>query len=301
MVMAGLMTLLGGRAAPRPLPSGRKLLTGVVSSAADYPSWKAAFGGRLSVRMKFQAWAFDTPPAEVLDGPGIPMISWEPWNPTRLGSTLTEQGAPQPAYSNAAIADGKWDPYLTQWADAIKAYGRPVILRPMHEFNGPWYPWSRNPKQFVRAWRHIWTIFHRVGADNVTWVWSFQPGLGPWRTNVMPYWPGRRYVDVIGMSMVRFERGPSVQFYLNVLEEAHDALGLPTMISEANVAYSLRLAWLQTLRTALPELPFNEGFIWSQAPSQQEARDSAAGNMNWDARRDASAAALLGEIASGPR
>lgn len=34
---------------------------------------------------------------------------------------------------------------------------------------------------FVAAWRHIVTIFHGRGADNVTWLWTInqdRPGTG---------------------------------------------------------------------------------------------------------------------------
>ena len=178
-------SLIGTAAAgAQPLPASRTLLAGTVSSAKQFPSWNSAFGHRLRLRMVFQAWSFDVDPTAVLAGPGIPVISWEPWRPPRLGTPIGRQGAPQRAYSNAAIADGRWDGYLRRWALAIKAYGHPVILRPMAEFNGFWYPWSHDPHQFVRAWRHMWNVFRAVGADNVTWVWSFQVNSnaqpGPW-------------------------------------------------------------------------------------------------------------------------
>jgi mannan endo-1,4-beta-mannosidase len=298
--------LLGpGSAAAQPLPASRTLLAGVVSSAGQFPSWDRAFDHRLRLRMVFQAWAFNVDPAGVLDGPGIPVISWEPWRPPRLGTPVGRQGASQPAYSNAAIAGGRWDAYLRRWALAIKAYRRPVVLRPMAEFNGFWYPWSHDPREFVRAWRHMWNVFHAVGADNVTWLWSFQVNSnaqsGPWEEKIEQYWPGRRYVDVLGMSLLRFAQGNSVPFYLGQLALAHELFHRPTMISEANVAYGLSIPWLTQLRDGLSELPYNDGFVWSQAPSQQEARDPASGDMDWDARRDPTAASLLASIAALPR
>jgi mannan endo-1,4-beta-mannosidase len=300
-----VLLLSPGPAAARPLPASPTLLTGVVSSADQFASWNKAFDGRLRVRMVFQAWAFNVDPATVLNGPGIPMISWEPWRPPRLGTPIGRQGAPQPAYSNAAIADGKWDPYIKRWALAIKAYGRPVIMRPMAEFNGFWYPWSRDPRQFVRAWQHIWNVFHAVGADNVTWVWSFQVDSDAqptaWEAQIERYWPGGKYVDVLGMSLLRFAQGNTVPFYLSQLALAHQLFHRPTMISEANVAYGLRIPWLTQLRSALPSLPYNEGLVWSQAPSRQQAHDPASGDMDWDARKDPPAAALLASIAALPR
>ena len=294
-----------GLAAAQPLPPSRTLLAGAVSSAGQFPSWNRAFDHRLRLRMVFQAWSFNVDPVAVLDGPGVPVISWEPWRPPRLGTPIGRQGAPQRAYSNAAIADGRWDAYLRRWAHAIKAYGKPVILRPMAEFNGFWYPWSHDPHQFVRAWRHMWNLFHAVGADNVTWVWSFQVNSNAqpasWEDKIEQYWPGRRYVDVLGMSLLRFAQGNSVPFYLSQLTLAHDVFHRPTMITEANVAYGLSIPWLTQLREGLSQLPYDQGFVWSQAPSQQEARDPASGDMDWDARKDPAAAALLASIAALPR
>lgn len=234
-------TLVGVEvAAAHSLPRSRTLLAGVVSSAGQYPSWNRAFDGRLRLRMVFQAWAFNVDPANVLNGPGTPVISWEPWRTPPLGTPIGRQGAPQRVYSNSAIATGKWDSYLHRWAVAIKAYRRPVVLRPMAEFNGFWYPWSRDPREFVRAWRDIWNLFHAVRADNVTWAWSFQvnsnaqggprtvlprsPRPGPpvvsppdddqrsqhgvWREDPVAHPTSRRIVPTAVQRRVRVESGP---------------------------------------------------------------------------------------------
>ncbi len=220
--------------------------------------------------------------------------------PPAPSSSPARLGRPQPKYSNKAIANGKWDAYITRWARAIKAYGRPVILRPMHEFNGFWYPWSHNPKQYVLAWQHMWNIFHAVGADNVTWVWSFQVGNNPaqWTQQVAAYWPGRKYVDALGLSLFRFSFGCQVQCYTSYIALAHSIYHLPTMITEANVEYAIRLPFLTALRGALAQMPYNLGFIWSQAPSYEQASDPAAGDMDWDARRDPGVRAILTSISS---
>src|SRR5262249_18600430 len=128
------LLLSAGPAAARPLPRSSTLLTGVVSSPRQFAGWKKALDGRLRLRMTFEAWAFGVKPAAVLDGPGVPMISWEPWRPPRLGTPVGWQGRPQRAYSNTAIANGRWDRYIERWAVAIRGYRRPVIIRPMAEF-----------------------------------------------------------------------------------------------------------------------------------------------------------------------
>jgi beta-mannanase len=84
------------------------------------------------------------------------------------------------------------------------------MLRPMHEMDGNWYPWSGTAQQaegnsapeYVRAWRHMWTIFHAVGATNVTWVWSGNHLSLPNtpENQIQNYWPGSKYVDWVGIS-----------------------------------------------------------------------------------------------------
>ena len=79
------------------------------------------------------------------------------------------------------IAKGRYDAYFKSYADEIKAYGHRVIIGFAHEMNGPWYPWGWthvSPRRWVRAWRHVVRVFRRQGADNVTWLWTVEPGPG---------------------------------------------------------------------------------------------------------------------------
>ena len=65
-----------------------------------------------------------------------------------------------------AIASGHYDPYLSHFAEAVRAYGHPVILSFGHEMNGNWYSWGyrhTSPAVFVAAWRHIVTVFPGPG------------------------------------------------------------------------------------------------------------------------------------------
>ena len=62
----------------------------------------------------------------------------------------------------AAIASGKYDSYLSSYAEAVRSYHHPVILGFGHEMNGNWYSWGyrhTSPAVFVAAWRHIVTVF----------------------------------------------------------------------------------------------------------------------------------------------
>jgi len=115
-----------------------------------------------------------------------------------------------------AIAAGKYDGYLSAYAEAVRAYRHPVIMSFGHEMNGPWYSWGyghTSPTVFVAAWRHIVTLFRALGARNVTWLWTVniinntQHGKIP---NPSRWWPGSSYVSWVGIDGYYLK--PSWQF-----------------------------------------------------------------------------------------
>ncbi|MFN2543575.1 MAG: glycoside hydrolase family 26 protein [Actinomycetota bacterium] len=169
-------------------------------------------GIRPAVMMWYQEWAgqpdFPVAPVDWLFKRGIvPMITWEPWKPPKVFGTVVND---QPKFSLQRIADGAWDGYISRYARQIARYGGPVILRPMHEMDGSWYPWSgtaqraagNSPTEFKKAWRHIWRVFRDAGATNVTWMWSVNHVSLPAtpENQIRNYWPGKKFVDWIGFS-----------------------------------------------------------------------------------------------------
>lgn len=122
----------------------------------------------------------------------IPMIGWGSWH---LG-----KGEEQPEFRLRAIADGHYDAFITEWAEAAKAWEHPFFLKFNWEMNGNWqFPWSvqlngNQTADYVDAWRHVHHIFSAVGADNVTWVWC--PNVTSRQTVDMALlYPGDDYVD----------------------------------------------------------------------------------------------------------
>jgi len=162
---------------------------------------------RPAVLMWFQPWAagysrdFTASWANAAWARGaVPLIAWEPWDPA-------DHYQNQPAYQLRDIIDGDYDAYIRTWARAIKAAGGPVMLRPMHEMNGNWYPWcgsvnGNSPAQFRAAWRHVHDIFRAEGATNVTWVWSINGRSSPntYEHRFAAYYPGDAYVDWTSIS-----------------------------------------------------------------------------------------------------
>jgi mannan endo-1,4-beta-mannosidase len=107
--------------------------------------------------------------------------------------------------SLAQIAAGRYDAYLSAYAEAVRAYRDPVIVSFGHEMNGTWYSWGyrhTSPAVFVAAWRHVVDLFRNFGARNVTWLWTVnvindtQGGRIP---SPAAWWPGSSYVNWVGI------------------------------------------------------------------------------------------------------
>lgn len=95
------------------------------------------------------------------------------------------------------IKTEEMDEYLRTFAQAAAAWGKPFILRPLHEMNGHWMPWGGMPEEYKEAFQHIWEIFQKEKAHNVYFAWSPDAGF---LDNIEDYYPGHKYVDVIGFS-----------------------------------------------------------------------------------------------------
>ena len=117
------------------------------------------------------------------------------WKAYRQNMILVDQIEPKNV-SLLAIATGKYDPYLQRFATSVRDFGHQVIISFGHEMNGTWYSWSKYPPQvFVQAWQRIVTIFRSADAYNVTWMWTIHHAA----SGILPFWPGYRYVDIVGI------------------------------------------------------------------------------------------------------
>lgn len=131
----------------------------------------------------------------------IIMLSWEPWDRNHPDPVN------QPAYSLRNITAGYYDSEIRRWAQDLRDFGYPVLLRPMSEMNGNWTSWSggvngNSPADFIPAWQRIHNIFEQEGATNVSWVWApNRDGSVADATRTFDlYYPGDRFVDYIGFS-----------------------------------------------------------------------------------------------------
>lgn len=170
-------------------------------------SLEKQLGQQLAILSFYRAWnrcriEDDLPWLEDLSRcPRDILLTWEPW---RLDHDPSHPEC-QPAFSLRAIASGRYDRYISNFAKALKPFARKIFLRPMHEMNGFWYPWcgtvnSNEPGSYQTAWHHIFKIFQGEGTS-VRWVWSPYASSYPDTpaNRLEEYYPGDDYVDWLAM------------------------------------------------------------------------------------------------------
>lgn len=246
--------------------------------------------------MIFEAWSRRRSLAEVLAkarsfGHDAILVTWEPWEPTPVGTPGVEQGAVQPAYSAHAILNGDWDEYIDMNARAFRDSGlSTVFLRWGHEMNGNWYPWSADPDGYVEAWKYLrYRMRSQRGAWNVKFVWSPNPDVwrsspADWLARMLPYWPGPRAVDYLGFTVINFgaDRDYSVEQFVQRFDLARRIFAKPMLAAELNVALDNAEGWLYDLADAINRgrLPLSCVAL-SQGPSRAEATQDT-GNLSWN-------------------
>lgn len=209
-----------------------------------------------------------TPLENVRRHGSIPFFSW--------GSEGTPLGLVQPRFALRNITAGKFDGFLTQFANGARNWGHPFFLRLNWEMNGDWFPWGvgvngNRRGDYVRAWRHIHDIFDSAGAENVTWVWCpnvFQD------EGLRSLYPGDDYVDWTCLdgfnwgahktSWITFGRLFRHTYQL-VRQIAPDK---PTIIGEVastNLGGN-KSAWIRNMLKRIPS--GIRGFVWYDANDQ---------------------------------
>jgi glycosyl hydrolase family 26 len=164
---------------------------GLPASYSEVTAFTNATGANPDIVMYYSGWFVPFPAvfaATTANHGAVPLVQMDPDH-----------------VKDAAIASGRYDGYLSSYAEAVRAYGHPVILSFGHEMNGNWSPWGythTSPVAFVAAWRHIVNLFRALGARNVTWLWTVNiindarsgtiDGLDQW-------WPGSSYVTWVGI------------------------------------------------------------------------------------------------------
>ncbi|SLK00173.1 Glycosyl hydrolase family 26 [Arthrobacter sp. P2b] len=225
----------------------------------------------------------------------VPLVTWEPW--------AWGGGLDQPAYSLDRIAAGDFDARITQWGQALAAWGYPMQLRFAHEMNGDWYPWAEGVNgneagDYVQAWRHVHDVMAATGASNVSWVWS--PNVPYWgSTDLSGLFPGAGYVDIVALDGYNWGTSaswsgwisPQDLFAPGIAQLRSLAPGVPILIAEtaSSEAGGSKAAWNTDLVSYLAAQPDVMGFVWFHMQKEADWRINSS---------DASASAFNSALAA---
>lgn len=192
---------------PTPAPTSK--LAGWKLPARGFFDGAAGWGAELDANVaasKFGAWRGD--PVDISATWQDSPAAWD-WGPTLpvmkyRGVLDLAPGGPQNNWAGAAAGnlDAKWADYLRRVKAARTFDGKtwPTIIRPAHEMNGDWYPWTVRPanvadfKATMKRWR---AVLDREFAEAV-FALCFNGDTSTWDLDVnQMYEPG--VWDLIGV------------------------------------------------------------------------------------------------------
>jgi hypothetical protein len=234
-----------------------------------------SIGKKFASVMWYQDWTSPFPMAEarrVSRAGYMPHITWEPWSWENKDLVKLQD-----------ILDGKWDKYIEDWAKGAARFGRPILLRWGHEFNGDWYPWSvpnngQDPSLYVRAYRRVHDAFRKAGADKVSWIWCFNansvPAM-PWNAPQAAY-PGDQYVDWVGIDGYDFSGSESFHsIFKGAYAKAVASTAKPLMIAEfaTGGAGPYKARWIAQMAAGLHALfPAVKAITWFDIEKERDWR-----------------------------
>eukprot|EP01117_Protostelium_nocturnum_P004610 TRINITY_DN1669_c0_g1_i2.p1 TRINITY_DN1669_c0_g1~~TRINITY_DN1669_c0_g1_i2.p1 ORF type:complete len:377 (-),score=106.07 TRINITY_DN1669_c0_g1_i2:25-987(-) len=170
-----------------------------------YGNWDDGTGDFVSPNNNQQMWLKWSESFSTMGNSNrIPMITWQPW--------AKPYSKTNNAYPMNRVASGAFDDYIKKAAGGLKSYGKMVYLRPIHEFDGDWYPWGNQntqPADFINAWKRIRGIFDSVGANNVKFVWCPNHSNSQ-SVDQTKFFPGDKYIDFACLDV--YSEKPSVSF-----------------------------------------------------------------------------------------
>jgi len=127
-----------------------------------------------------------------------PILTLEPYKNDNSKNPLDE------------ISSGTHDEHLLKLFTIITKTG--AIFRPMHEMDTdqPRYPWSgKEPASYITAWNYMYLLSKSVtGEFPIQFLWS-----PAGNANMMSYYPGDNYVDLVGFSLYDYPKEVETNWY----------------------------------------------------------------------------------------
>jgi beta-mannanase len=169
-----------------------------------------------------------------------PLLTIEPY-PIAAAATLLQD-----------VAAGAYDGTTTRICTQVAAFGAPVLLRWGHEMDqrDGRYPWQTSDGTlYQRAYRRFVTTC-RAAAPNARFIWS-----PAGNSDAARYWPGKQYVDEIGLSIFGYQQIDSatygkVRSFADLLTPKYNRvrqLGRPVIVAELGVTGDAteQMRWLR--------------------------------------------------------
>jgi len=193
--------------------------------------------------------------------------------------------------------------FIAKKLASIEKQGITIWFRWLWEMNGNWYPWGAQPEEMVAAWKIVYKAVHKR-TKKTHMLWSpntiFSPGgnisdpNGGWQ----PYFPGKDYVDLTGLSLYHFGGGdrnnvdPVKNEAFDVLDKFDKNYGSKIrkymVLSETSASYtvdvetgvpapgnateySLKTKWVQRVISAQKSLPWYRAAVFFEIIKDENA------------------------------
>ncbi len=243
--MPGTGAYLGAWVHPAPRLAGGSAFA---AEQQALPAVRAATGRSLGILHLYVEWNAAVPVSSlraIAAAGSIPMLDW---------------GCGPDA---AGIAQGTDDAQIATFAQGLRAYGGPVLLRWCWEMNlVRAHPQIASPSDFVAAWVHLRSQFSAARATNVSFVWC--PALSG--VDPTPYYPGDAAVDWIGIDGYDRDGTHTFTSLFGGFYGTWVGHRKPLIVAETGAGGSSQPDFIASIGTGLPALPGFKGVVWFDAP-----------------------------------
>jgi cellulose synthase (UDP-forming) len=194
-----------------------------------------------------------------------------------------------------AIINGLHDQDLNRWAQDIRNYGKPVYLTFFLHADRNWSLSSGVanggiPQDVVKAWMHVKSIFHSVGANNVAWVWAPADPL-----HDQAYGPPASSIDAVLQSFIDYpgtEWGDPGTVLYNLVKRYPN---MPIIVeASVNGPATLKAAWLTKLGQTVNTMPQVHALLYHEGGP--ELRLTHAEIERWSLASDPDSLAVMQHI-----
>jgi len=253
--------------------------------------FEEAIGRTLDIDQHFYPWNSATP-----------FPTWrETWDREQGRSSLVTWGTVPTSEVNA----GTHDAAITARADAVAAFGSPLLVRWFAEMDGTYNAGKTgSPAAYVAAWRRIHGIFAQRGTTNVAWVWC-PTAWGFTTGDAQQYYPGDAYVDWVcadGYNWAPGRPDASWTSFRDVFASFYawgSATGKPLMVGETGTeerAPGEKAQWITDMGAALKaDYPRIKALVYFDA-----LRAEPDGTFDWRYDTSPSSAQATRTLAQDP-